>query len=107
MNNYYVGYVENTDPNHSRYRYSLYDLKGKKILSNQINFEYTSVYINNKDLVFTSPQHTKVIRTNGTIKYELKTNYKVDYFLPSSKKNIFYLFDERRINVIKLKASIF
>ncbi|MCR5586455.1 MAG: DUF5711 family protein [Lachnospiraceae bacterium] len=107
MNNYYVGYVENTDPNHSRYRYSLYDLKGKKILSNQINFEYTSVYINNKDLVFTSPQHTKVIRTNGTVKYELKTNYKVDYFLPSSKKNIFYLFDERRINVIKLKASIF
>ena len=82
-------------------------MKGKKILSNQINFEYTSVYINNKDLVFTSPQHTKVIRTNGTIKYELKTNYKVDYFLPSSKKNIFYLFDERRINVIKLKASIF
>lgn len=82
----------------------LYNFRGKEELVQDINCQYSNLYMSEGEVIFTDDQSCHIIRKNGKVKFSFEFGKKCDYFLPASRDNQYYYLDEASIQVVKLSG---
>lgn len=120
-NSSYVGYIcrsnkksktgetsevsENTDhvtDDDARYVLKAYNLKGKQILKKDINFHYTNVHSNEREIIVLSDQHCEVVSYSGFERFQMDTEDLVDFF-PSNRNNHYVMITRDATKMIHTK----
>lgn len=81
----------------------LYDMKGKENLSVKVDDDYTHIQICKDEVLMNSATKCVVYRTNGVKKFSKKLGSKISYFFSGQKMNRYFLVQDSKIKVIKLK----
>lgn len=80
----------------------LYNLKGKRIMSSNLDFAYTNVYMTDDQIFFLSSQECHIMRTNGTLKFSGTFSRQISYLMPVNSFNKYILVDQDRISLIRI-----
>ncbi|MFA9465153.1 MAG: DUF5711 family protein [Velocimicrobium sp.] len=81
----------------------VYDLTGKKVLEQNIDYEYDEVYFSENEIIFTSDLSCRLMRFNGEVKWDYTFNKNIAYLLPAKEKNQYIIIDD--VNIEKVKLS--
>jgi len=103
----YIGFVqeEKSDDGESSYVMSVYDTKGNKKFTKKIEFNYDNIYASEKEIIVTGDVNCKIIRTNGSIKFDGKLSGKILSMVPSGKKLSYVVVYDDATEIIKLKSD--
>ncbi|MCR5623766.1 MAG: DUF5711 family protein [Lachnospiraceae bacterium] len=99
----YIGYIEKYGKNNDQYMLHVYDSKGKRLLSKKVDFEYQNAMLHDKEVIVYSGGKCEIFRVNGTKKLSYKTDGHLKYFLPGEGLRNYYVINETKINLVKLK----
>ncbi len=83
----------------------IYDLSGKKVLEEEIDYEYDEVYFSDRDIIFTSDLSCRIMRFNGEVKWDYTFNKNIAYLLPTEEKNQYVIIDDVNIEQVKLSGE--
>lgn len=97
----YVGVILKNDDDNARMK--VYDNHAKEKLSTAISNTYTKVQIRGDEILLNSSEHCMIYRINGVKKFDKKIKNKISYFFPCKKTNRYFLVQNSKIKVIKLK----
>lgn len=98
----YVGFVLNNFTEESKYQVVVYDVSGKKVLSQDINYNFDTVTMSGEEILFYSSSECHVLKLNGVEKFSYEFNGDVTAILPINNYNKYFLIDNNAINVVKL-----
>jgi hypothetical protein len=101
----YVGAVLAEYSDAEKYRLMIYNLKGKKVLEKELDFDYDKVQMTKKEIIFTSDLECNIIRLNGRKKFQKTFDQSVTAFLPLDNNKKYYLVGEYSIQEIQLKKD--
>lgn len=103
----YIGFVqeEKSDDGEASYVMRVYDTKGNKKFTKKIEFNYDNIYAAEKEIIVTGGANCKIIRTNGSIKFDGKLSGKILSMVPSGKKLSYVVVYEDATEIIKLKSD--
>lgn len=103
----YIGFVqeEKSDDGESSYVMKVYDTKGNKKFTKKIEFSYDNIYAAEKEIIVTGGASCKIIRTNGSIKFDGKLSGKILSMVPSGKKLSYVVVYDDATEIIKLKSD--
>jgi hypothetical protein len=101
----YVGAVLAEYSDTEKYRLMIYNLKGKKVLEKELDFDYDKVQMTKKEIIFTSDLECNIIRLNGRKKFQKTFDQSVTAFLPLDDNKKYYLVGEYSIQEIQLKKN--
>ena len=85
-----------------KYQLKIYNLKGKKILDTNIDYDYDTVTMGKEEIIFSSNLECYILRINGTEKFHYTFDSNIEYFLKSVSKNHYYVVDSNEISKVKL-----
>lgn len=100
-NQSYIGMVLKNTQNTGKYRMDLYDLKGKKILSESFDKEYSNVLISGETILMYNESECCVYNVKGVRKFE-KSFDKAILGMAVTGNNRYMLITEENIEIIKL-----
>ncbi len=83
---------------------NLYTLRGKKELSEMVDYKYSHIQMTDQEILFTDDQSCRILRKNGKEKFTFDFEKKYDYFFPAQKDNQYYLLNETSVQVIKISG---
>lgn len=83
----------------------IYDTSGKKVLEQEISFEYEKVVFTENEIVFTADMSCIMMRFNGDIKWNYTFEKNVNYIFPAQKKDRYILIDDTNIEQVKLSKE--
>lgn len=98
----HIGFVLNTFEEKERYEVKVYDLKGKNVFAEKIEYDFISVDIYGDDIVFLSPLESNIIRLNGRKKFHKVFDKSIYYLIPVNNWNQYYLIDDLQLYKIML-----
>lgn len=101
INEEYVGVILKNDDDNARM--IVYDTHAREKLSTSISNTYTKVQIREDEILLNSNEHCMIYRINGVKKFDKKIKNKISYFFPCKKRNRYFLIQNSKIKVIKLK----
>lgn len=99
-NDQYFGVIT-TDGNEKK-QLLLYNTSGDTILNQTVSFPYQEVYLADSDVVFKGANAVRIIRVNGTLKYEGIMDHTLRALYPASGIDEYLFIDEEAINVVRL-----
>lgn len=100
-NQSYIGMVLKNTQNTGKYRMDLYDLKGKKILSEGFDKEYSNVLISGETILMYNESECCVYNVKGVRKFE-KSFDEAILAMAVTGNNRYMLITEENIEIIKL-----
>lgn len=100
-NESYIGMVVKNTQDTGKYRMDVYDLKGKKILSQGFDNEYTNVLISGETILMYNESQCRVYNIKGVCKFDKSFN-KAILAMAVTGKNRYMLITEENIETIKL-----
>lgn len=103
----YIGFVqeEKSDDGESSYVMKVYDTRGNKKFTKKIEFNYDNIYAAKKEIIVTGGVSCKIIRTNGSTKFNGKLSGKILSMVPSGKKLSYVVVYDDATEIIKLKSD--
>lgn len=84
---------------------NLYTFRGKRELSEKIDYKYSNIQMTDREIIFTGEQNCRILRKNGKEKFAFDFEKDYDYFFPATKENQYYLVNETSVQVIKISGS--
>lgn len=100
-NKNYVGYILDND-GQKKYEMDLYTDTGHQVVSEKFKTDYDTVKLYNDEMIMTSDNGCVIYRVNGTFKYSMTSDDKINCFMPTSKGNRYFWLDDNNIKIIKL-----
>lgn len=97
----YVGVVLKKEEDRCLMR--VFDEDGEEVLKKTVDSDFTQTAIANGQIILSSANHCEIYRLNGVQKFSKKLKKKVSYWFPTTKENHFYLIQDSKIKIIKLK----
>lgn len=97
----YVGVILRGDDTSARMK--VYDTHAREKLSTSVSNTYSHVQIRGDEILFNSNEHCMVYRINGVKKFDKTLKNKISYFFPCKKSNRYFIVQNSRIKIIKLK----
>lgn len=82
----------------------LFNFRGKEEMAEGINYKYSDVLLEDREILFTDDQTCHILRKNGNEKFSFDFGKKYDYFFPASKDNQYFYLDESSIQLIKISG---
>lgn len=101
----YIGIVLEEYSGADKYRLVVYNTKGKKILDQELDFDYDIVQMTNTDIIFNSDLDCTIIRLNGKEKFKKNFDQPIQAILPCDGNRKYYLINDYSIQEIQLKNS--
>lgn len=102
-NSSYVGVVlENGSGKEERYQVCVYNLKGKKILDKNVNYQYRTVELSEKEIIFFSETQCHILQLNGNEKFSREFDESIVYFYPIKGNEKYNLVDSENVCQVKL-----
>lgn len=98
----HIGLVFNDPEGKGRHQIKVYNLNGKNILTETIEYDFTHVDIYGDDIIFLSDLESNILRMNGTKKFHKIYDRNIQYLIPVNNWNQYYLIDEMNISKIRL-----
>lgn len=98
----YVGFVFENSEDDAPYKVRVFEISGKEVLTRSLDFEYETVFMKGKEIVFYSSQGMMIMRVNGVVKLNYDFAEKVEAVFPARKTNHFYFLTSGRLDEIKL-----
>lgn len=98
----YFGFVSKNNDEEGKRQLLLYNLKGKKVLTKDITFDYESVKMSGDDIIFNSETEIRIIETDGNLKFKSSLETPIVSIMPSNDKDEYILIDDQNIDHIKL-----
>ena len=98
----YFGFISKDSANEGSKKLLLYNLKGKKILTKDITFDYESVQMSGEDIIFNTEAEIQIIDTNGNLKFKYTLETPIISIMPGNDKDEYILIDDQNIVHIKL-----
>lgn len=98
----YVGFVLEKDAKENKYEVLVYNLDGKKVWSDKIDFEYDTVQLSQDEIIFYADMECNILRIKGKKKLHCIFDKNISYFMPINHYDLYYLIDSTNIEKIKL-----
>lgn len=98
----YFGFICKDSENEDTKQLVLYNLKGKNILKKDITFDYESVQMSGKDIIFNTETEIQIIEINGNLKFKCSFETPILSIMPSNDKDEYILINDQDIVHIKL-----
>lgn len=99
----YVGFVFSDNGDGGAYGMLLYNDLGENVLETPVDFDYSSVYMNDGEIFFLSAMECMIMRTSGSTKLSAEFDTKMDYMFKGKDNETYYLIDDKVISKVKLK----
>ena len=88
----------------SQYILEVFNLKGRAILNQTIDFNYTNIHSTPKEIIVVSGNKCQIIKYNGFIKYNGGFNKEVvNEFFPTTRNNQYILITDKNTEKIRIK----
>lgn len=81
----------------------VFSAEGKEKLTTTVENTFAHVQIREDEILLNSNNHCTVYRINGVKKFDKTLKSKISYFFPCKKNNRYFLIQDSKIKVIKLK----
>lgn len=101
----YIGVILEEYSGADKYRVLIYNLKGKKIFEQDLDFDYDMVQLTNADIIFSSELYCHMIRLNGKKKFEMVFDQPVSAVLPCDGNKRYYFISDYNVQEIQLKKE--
>lgn len=101
-NERYIGFVLKNTEDEKKYQVVVYDLKGKKVLDQNVDYDYNQVLISKNEILFYSDLEWFILKTNGKEKLHHRFKTNISYIMPANQYNRYFIIDQTNINHIKL-----
>lgn len=102
----YIGVIQNNEEGSEHpYKIKVYDLHGKNMFTDVIDFQYDNIYAAEKEIIVTGENSCKIFRTNGSIKFSGTLSGKITSMVPSGKRLEYVVVYTDSTETIKLKAE--
>lgn len=103
-NSSYLGVIlENGSNEEEKYQVCVYDLKGKKILDKNVDYDYRTVTLSEKEIIFFSERECHILQLNGNEKFDCEFQENIVYFQPLKGNEKYNLVDNENVCQVKLK----
>jgi hypothetical protein len=101
----YIGVVYKTDSSadSSQYTLTVYEKNGRKKFSENIDFDYDKIYAADDEIIITGGTNCKILRKNGSVKFEGDLGKKIISMVPDGKKLEYVVVYANSTDIIKLK----
>ncbi len=83
---------------------NLFNLRGKKELSMNIDYKYSRIQMTDQEMIFSDDESCRILRKNGKEKFRFDFEKKYDYFFPANRDDQYYLLDEASIQIIEISG---
>lgn len=101
-NSEYVGIILNNVEGEDKYQVKVYDIEGKIVLNQTINYNYENVFLSGKELVLYSDMEWMILKLNGEEKLNYKFDNKIVFVSPVNNLDKYILIDGTNMMEIKL-----
>lgn len=101
----YLGFILDNEEGESRYILELYDFSGDKLLSYNLNFDYTTVQMSGSDIMLYSTTECMIINRKGKVKFQYEFSKPIEYMFFTSSQYKYFLVDGANVEIIKLKEG--
>lgn len=102
MSERYAGVVLKEYSDAEKYKLVVYNLKGKKVLDKDLDFDYDTVQLANTDIIFNTELDCNIIRLNGKKKFEKIFDRSISAVLPYDENRKYYIVSDYSIQEIQL-----
>lgn len=86
----------------ANYVLKAFNLKGKQILTEDIDFNYTNIHSTEDEIILLSSEQCRIIKYNGFVKFEKNFNNELVDFFPSNRNNHYVLITRDATQMIHL-----
>lgn len=101
-NSGYVGFVLENFEDTSKYIIQVFNLSGNKVLEKGINFDYSTVFLSGKEIVFYKDLECHILKLNGEFKFQGTFDKNIEYIMPINNYDKYLLIDSMNLEYIKL-----
>jgi len=98
----YVGFVFAKASEDGNYNMIVYDLKGNKVLEKSISGQYENINIYGDEIILYNDMSCKIIRIDGSEKFNYTFEAGIEYFIKADGKNNYYIIDSTYVNKVRL-----
>lgn len=86
----------------ANYVLKAFNLKGKQILTEDIDFNYTNIHSTENEIILLSSEQCRIIKYNGFVKFKKDFNNELVDFFPSNRNNHYVLITRDATQMIHL-----
>lgn len=105
FNEKYIGFVLENYDGEEKYHIVVYNLNGKEVVDCKVDYNYETVSIYKKEIIFYSQLECNILRFNGKEKFHYTFDKNISYFIPKNKYNEYFIIDNTMIREIKLSGG--
>ena len=98
----YLGFVLKGDITEKGHNVLVYNTSGKEVYNKYINYDYDTVSMYGKEIIFNTLNDCHIEKMNGVQKYSDTFDVEVTTILPINGYNKYFLIDNNNINIVKL-----
>lgn len=102
MSDQYVGVVLEEYSGTDKYKLIIYNLRGKKVLDKELDFDYDTVQLTNTDVIFYTELDCNIIRLNGKKKFEKTFDRSITAVYPYDGNRKYYIVSDYNVQEIQL-----
>lgn len=99
----YLGFVLDSSEEKYLHKVVLYDLKGKVVLEQNINFDYDNVTINDEEILFYNHSECYIMNVKGKERFQHRFDENI-HAMSYASKDKYYVIYGNRIEIIQLKG---
>lgn len=103
FNDQYIGFVLHSSEGEQQYKVLLYDLKGKKVLDKNMNFNYENIYLSGNHIIMHTNLEWVIWKTDGEEMLRYTFDKNVSYILPSTSERKFIIINDLKMEEIQLE----
>lgn len=97
------GVEQKTEDNSTHYVIQMFTTGGKVALTQDIDFNYTSIHSTEKEIVVVAKDRCKILKYNGFVKYDKTFDNGLQEFFPTNRRNRYVMITNEYTKLIKLK----
>lgn len=102
----YIGIIQKcNDESEHLYILTAYDEHGKKQFDQYIDFDYSYLYSDDKEIIVTGECDCLIIRKNGRVKYSGRLEKNIVSMVPNDKKLEYVVVYQNQTDIIKLQSE--
>jgi hypothetical protein len=101
-NTKYVGVVLQTEGTSNK-KVILYNMKGKKILEKNVDFDYEDIYLSEEEIVMYNNTSCFIMKSDGRVKFKYSFSNNIDAMYPVNNLDRYYLASGKELSEIQLK----
>lgn len=92
-----------TKENDDSAKMKLFALNGREKLECTVKNTYTDVQMQGDEIILNASGFCQIYRTNGVKKLDCTFDNKISYFFPGTKRNRYYIVQNTKLRIVKLK----